>query len=351
MWIAASGAQKALLEEEFPSLCFVELPGYKVKYGRNRLLTLLKIIFTIPKILIRIKQEKDWMKQFFIRERPDAVISDNRYGLYTPGLYSIFITHQLRIRTPLGRLADSLIQQINYRYINRFSQCWVPDHESGETLAGELSHPVRMPAIPTRYIGLLSRMEKHSLPPGPASDLLILLSGPEPQRTIFEESIIKQLPSLPGKTILVRGLPKTKEEISPKEILTESGSGEIRVFDHLPAGALNAVMLDARLVIARAGYSTIMDLIALEKKSILIPTPGQTEQEYLGDHLARRHLALCIPQSGFSISQALEAAGNFPFTKAVGRDDKNLLQKEIRAFLFELAKTSSAIPDGSVSRP
>src|ERR1700743_2011649 len=106
VWIAVTGQQKSLLQEEFPSLPFVELPGYGIKYGKNRAFTVLQIVYSIPKILIRIKQEKTWLRGFIAREKPDAVISDNRYGLYAPGLPSVFMTHQLLIKTPWGRAAD-----------------------------------------------------------------------------------------------------------------------------------------------------------------------------------------------------------------------------------------------------
>jgi hypothetical protein len=327
IWIATSGDQKALLKEEFPFLSFVELPGYSVEYGKNRAFTLLKIVSSIPKILIRIKREKDWLRRFLATEKPDVVISDNRYGLYAPGLYSIFITHQLRIRTPFGSFADTLLQRIHYRAIRRFSSCWIPDLEGAGSLAGELSHPAQLPSVPTRYIGLLSRFERpaassdshRSAPisdierPMPITDsercdLLILLSGPEPQRTIFERKILDQLPSYSGSKILVRGLPGPG--IPP---VLPDGSRGVRVYNHLPAQALNALISGAGIVLSRAGYSTIMDLLKLGKKAILVPTPGQTEQEYLGRYLSGKGLALCVEQSTFSLSGAMDKARSFPF--------------------------------------
>src|SRR5579872_4451593 len=154
--IATDGAQRALLQEEFSSLTFVELPGYGVKYHKKRALTILRLMASIPKILIRIKQEKAWLKQFTAHEQVDLVISDNRYGLVAPGIFCVLITHQLLIKTPFGAWADHALQLLNYRMIDKFSRCWVPDAET-EGLAGALSHPRRLPAIPTRYIGWLSR--------------------------------------------------------------------------------------------------------------------------------------------------------------------------------------------------
>ena len=371
VWIAASGDQKALLKEEFPFLPFVELPGYNVKYGKNRAFTLLKIVSSIPKILIRIKREKDWLRQFQATERPDAVISDNRYGLHAPGLFSVFITHQLRIRTPFGQLADTFLQRINYRAIHRFSLCWIPDLEGAGALAGTLSHPDQLPHTPTRYIGLLSRFEQqpdsteqpaHATEP---CDLLVLLSGPEPQRTIFEKKILDQLPSYPGSVILVRGLPGAgaprltgTAAIAGKGIepgvgpLPGAGSlpSRLRIYNHLPANELNAVITGAGMVLSRAGYSTIMDLLKLGKRAILVPTPGQSEQEYLGRYLSGKQMALCIEQSAFSLAGAMTLAGNFPFVGIEAGESgigipqptedmpagNDLLQKEIRSFLEAL---------------
>ena len=156
--IAAGGTQKAVLQEEFPDLSFVEMPGFWIKYGKNRAFTLLKIIFAIPKILIGIKRENQWLRRFAGRQGLDLVISDNRYGLYGAGIFSVFMTHQLAIRTSLGAVADGLLRRMNYAYIRRFSVCWVPDVSGPGNLAGKLSHPSSMPDITVRYIGWLSRL-------------------------------------------------------------------------------------------------------------------------------------------------------------------------------------------------
>jgi UDP-N-acetylglucosamine transferase subunit ALG13 len=332
--IAAIGAQKAILQGEFPSLTFVELPGYDIIYDKNRALTMLRLIKAIPKILIRIKRERAWLGQFMTRMKPDLVISDNRYGLALPGVFCVFVTHQLRIRTSFGRLADALLQRMNYRLIGHFSRCWVPDTEAGEGLAGALSHPARMPGITTKYIGWLSRFGKISQqveqvsrdPKGvdtadtdrqvDAPDLLILLSGPEPQRTLLEARIITQAGSgMPGRSyghlcriVLVRGLPvggPALPHIPPG----------LTAYDHLPAAELESLMRKARLIVARSGYSTVMDLARLGKRALLIPTPGQSEQEYLGPFLAARGRAFCVKQSAFSLREALSLAGE-GFTRA-----------------------------------
>ncbi len=321
--IAAEGAQKALLHEEFPFLTFVELPGYRIHYGKNRALTILRLMASIPKILIRIKRENDWLRHFADRERPDLVLSDNRYGLYLPGTFTVFITHQLSIRTPFGKVADRLLQRINYSAIGRFSICWVPDMPGADGLGGELSHPRLMPPISTRYIGWLSRMDVMPAPRTKDFDVLVLLSGPEPQRTILEKMIIDQAGDCECKMVLVRGLPGG----GGRSLKTPQG---VVVYDHLAAGELQRLMLRSDVVLSRPGYSTVMDLSRVGKKAIFIPTPGQTEQEYLGGYLAGKGLGICIRQHVFSLTSALMQVRSLedkPGTR------NTLMRSEVRAVL------------------
>lgn len=311
--IAASGDQKKLLEEEFPFLSYVELPGYRIKYDKNRAFTFLRLISSVPKILIRVKEENRWLRQFQQKEGVDVVISDNRYGLWHGDIHCILITHQLTIQSSLGERVDRWIQRWHYGLIDRFSACWVPDMRSGPGLAGKLSHPQRMPDVPTHYIGLLSRMEESLAAGEEGFDLLILLSGPEPQRSILEKMLWEQLKSFSGTFLLVRGLPGGGNPL-----------GGANVFDHLPARILNGHLSRAKMVVARSGYSTVMDLVRLRKRSILIPTPGQTEQEYLGKHLTAQRIALCVRQKGFSLKDALKQAEQFPYSTL--HEEENLLQ-------------------------
>ena len=340
--IAANGAQKIILQEEFPDLSFVESPGFVLKYGKNRAFTLLKIIFSLPKILIGIKQENDWLRRFAAQEELDMVISDNRYGLHAADVFSVFVTHQLAIRSSLGRAADWLLRRVNYTYIRRFSVCWVPDVEGVENLAGILSHPLKMPAIPVRYIGWLSRLpafaESSAAGEGEAVDLLILLSGPEPQRTILEQLLVAELASaeLP-RVVLVRGLPKGAGVLhAPKGVA---------VFDHLGAWEMGRIICQSKLVLARSGYSTVMDLVQLGKKAIYIPTPGQPEQEYLGGYLQERGFGICMKQRGFILKKALDRAG-LPGDQEPASENTRLAQET--AQVLATAQAQSAVDPGSI---
>ena len=268
-------------------------------FDKNRAFTVFRLLFSIPKILIRIKQEKAWLRRFSARGKPDLVISDNRYGLGFPGIDSVFITHQLLIKTPFGSSVDRLLQRINYRFIRRFSRCWIPDIEGGNGLAGELSHPAKMPHIPCRYIGWLSRFGDST--GAETTYLLVLLSGPEPQRTLLEKIVLDQAPGCPHPIMLIRGLPGGGQRLNA----TPRG---MTVHDHLTAAELGQAIRGAALVIARPGYSTLMDLVRLKKCAVLVPTPGQSEQEYLGKRVAEKGWAVCMRQHDFSLERAIVAA-------------------------------------------
>ena len=304
VWLAGEGPQEVILRSEFPRLPFLQLPGYRIRYGRSGHGFLPALLKQTPAILRSMRREKDWLKRHITLHEFDAVISDNRYGLVDSRIRSILITHQLRIKSPLGDWAEPLIQKQNYRLINRFSECWVPDEEDDAGFAGDLSHPVKRPEIPVFYTGILSRLKKSGLPEN-KDHLLIILSGPEPQRSILEKKMMEQLRDYSGSVTLIRGLPESSEVIP--------SFNRIRIYNHLPSQQLEKEMNDAGVVISRSGYSTIMDIMQVGKKSILIPTPGQTEQEYLGQFLHQNGIALCISQKEFNLVTALQQAAAFSY--------------------------------------
>ena len=188
------------------------------------------------------------------------------------------ITHQLRIPAKAD-WQSNVASNILHKYIEKFDACWVPDLASSPNLSGKLSHDVQL-EIPIHYIGAVSRFSTTDLPH--KYDLAIILSGPEPQRTYLESIIIGQLPSLSGKHILVRG---TK---APLGIETQKNITDLEVIDLADSTTLNSILNKSKLVMSRSGYTTIMDLVALRKAAILIPTPGQPEQEFLAEHLSER---------------------------------------------------------------
>lgn len=324
VYIAGDSNIKSLLKKEFPHLPFLNLPGYKVQYSKKKWLLPFTIFFQMPKIIKAIHYENAWLNQMVLQYQIDAVISDNRFGLHHKYIKTVFITHQLYIVTPM-HWSDKLLQQINYRFINKFSECWIPDCKAQPNLAGALSHPAIKPQIPLQYIGPLSRFAP--LDNETENYYLILLSGPEPQRSILEKKLLLQLNDLDQPVIFVRGLPG--EDNLPKV------RPHITLYNHLPASELQHVVSKALLVISRCGYSTVMDLMALGKKSILIPTPGQTEQEYLGTYLMKQGLALSFSQNTFQLKAALSLMESFPFQLNKINFNNSLLRNALKNLVTE----------------
>jgi uncharacterized protein (TIGR00661 family) len=326
VWLAGENSQKALLGSEFPDLPFVDLPGYRIQYARAKKIFTWKIIMQVPKIFLAVKKENKWLKKTNSIHQFDAVISDNRFGLYHNKIPCVFITHQLQIKSPLGYWSEKILQRWNYRFINRFIECWVPDMDEKNSLAGELSHPLIHPSIPVKYLGPLSRLEKKESEEV-KDQLLIVLSGPEPQRSFFEDKIINEISHYPGRAVVVRGLPLSLSVIP--------SSGMIKFYNHLSSEELGNEMGKAEWVISRCGYSTIMDLVNMQKKSILIPTAGQSEQEYLAKHLQQKKIAYCIEQKNFSITGALAAAKKFDYA-IPSADSSEQMKKIIISFINRL---------------
>ena len=302
VWLAGEGLQKELLQQEFPKLSFLQLEGYRVKYASTAIGLIVSLLRQTNKIILAIKKENGWLKKVVHEYGFDAIISDNRYGLYHASIPCIFITHQLTIKSPLGKWTEKIIQKRNYNYINRFTECWVPDSANDNNLAGALSHPEKKPIIPIHYIGILSRFQMADAHEK-KDHLLIVLSGPEPQRSILEDKIIREIAHYPSTATIVRGLPGS-DSIIPS-------TGMIKFYNHLSADELKKEMEQAEYVIGRCGYSSIMDIVKLQKKSILIPTPGQTEQGYLANYLFQQKIAFTVLQKDFLLIAALQEARQF----------------------------------------
>lgn len=326
VWIAAEGAQEWLLKTEFPDLPFLHLPGYRVRYARTATGLMWQMIAQWRRLNRAIKNENAWLQAAVSDYAFDAVISDNRYGLYNKAIPSIFITHQLAIKSPLGSWSESLLQRMNYRYINRFNECWVPDDAGPSNLAGRLSHPPNLPAIPLKYIGPVSRFEKKNFAEI-KGHLLFVLSGPEPQRSILENKVLNSIAGYNGTATIVRGLPGDASVVA--------STNRIDCYNHLPADQLNNEIAKAEFVICRSGYSSVMDLALLQKKCILIPTPGQTEQEYIGRYLHQKNLAYCVTQRDFMLETALRHAKEFPYHF---ENPGNCLPETMTAFLGSLGQ-------------
>ncbi len=325
--LAADAAVAALLLAEFPGIRIIPLKGYSIRYSKGSSLTG-SLLRQLPGILRSIKQEQQWLSDLLQQEQFDLIISDNRPGLWSKKTPCIYITHQLLIHSGKGKWLNRLLQKAHSRYMQHFSKVWVPDMPGHQNLAGELSHPSN-PIITPVYLGLISRLQ----PAFNAQqyDLMILLSGPEPQRSIFENKLLDQLQSFRSKVLFVRGLPNSTTTLTV--------ASNVTVYNHLPAQQLQEAMAAAKLIICRSGYTTLMDLIRLNKKAVLIPTPGQPEQEYLAAYMQRQSVFPCVSQQSFHLKDALCFAASFDYKQPFAEDAFSLHQKVIASTLQQLEKS------------
>ncbi|MBS1689987.1 MAG: hypothetical protein JSS96_14755, partial [Bacteroidetes bacterium] len=267
--------QRNFINKTFSNIETIHLDGYNVRYGKTNSGFLYSLLLQVPRIYKTIRAEHKWLIEKAEEEKFDGIISDNRYGLFHPDIPSIVMTHQLEIQSGMGSMADKSLQKVHYRYLQRFNECWVPDAAGSPNLSGKLGHPNTTPSN-TYYIGLLSQLDVMA---GSERDnsLLILLSGPEPQRSMLSSLLWEQLYHYTGTVHFVEG---SNEAVPPKDI-----PEHVRYHKQLNRTELLPLLSKAGMVICRSGYSTLMDLLRLKQKAILIPTPGQTEQEYLGRYL------------------------------------------------------------------
>jgi UDP-N-acetylglucosamine:LPS N-acetylglucosamine transferase len=336
--IAADGRPLDFLREYFPELEFIRLPGFRVSYPAGKNMAL-KMALQAPAILCGIYREHGRLKKIIRDYRIDAVISDNRFGMWSGQAYSVYLTHQLQIKAP-GKMkwAEHWLYKAHQWFISHYDECWIPDIPGKKNLSGDLSH--QFPLTKNSYFtGILSRFENMDDPSDPDDDkkdpeLLVMLSGPEPQRTIFENIILNELAMSPlQNAVILQGIPGPLVQSSPFP--------GVAVFNHLPDHEFSRLIRHAAMIICRPGYSTIMDLAMLGRNAILVPTPGQTEQEYLAKYLSSGSLFIRMEQKGFSLSAAIKAGKEL--TELIEfMNDPSLLENVVKGLHHKLSKQISS---------
>lgn len=326
--IGADNHPYSLLKREYPQLQFIRFPGVNFLYPKNDKMAF-KMAIQFPAILSGIKSENRLLNNLIAKYNIDAVISDNRFGLYNKNIPCIFITHQINIKGPSNfQFLEPILYKLNKRYILKYSECWIPDWENELTLSGDLSHK-RLKIPNTYFIGPLSRFGRHTngnIKKRNKYDFAIVISGPEPQRTIFETLAMEQIDTIKGRGVVVLGRPES--DIS-KNLINDRHT----VYSHLGSNVLEELILNSKIIICRPGYSSIMDLVVLGKQAIFIPTPGQTEQEYLAEYYFRKGLYFRMYQNNFNMRSALDEVNKFPglkkeFNPTILKDRiRNLLNK------------------------
>ena len=315
--IASDGIALELLKKEFPNLTHYELPGIDIQYAKKGVWFKFKLFTQLNQLNKCIRKEQTVLKQIIEAENLVGIISDNRLGLFHAKIPCVIISHQLNV---LSGNTTWLTSRMHMQFLKKYNQCWVPDLEDDPNLSGRLGH-VQTKDLTVKYVGVLSRFTKRKV--AIEIDILIVLSGPEPQRTLLEELLIEKLKDEPQKIVMVRG--------KIEDVQKRSKIGNITVFNFAKAKVLEELILKSELVVARSGYTTLMDLAKLDKKAFFIPTPGQTEQEYLANRLEGKRIAPYIEQHKFEVSQLKRVKG-FKGLGSIYRDNAVMPSKFFSLF-------------------
>jgi hypothetical protein len=296
--VLSTGPALELLQGHFGDKCtYYDVPSIYPPYTRTRLFKV-KFSVSMPRMMRTLRRARRRSKRI-IRTGFDLVISDCRYDVYDRPDNSFLINHQLRFKTPVG--AERVFEKWLATRMRRYRFVFVPDYED-KGLSGVLSHDLRyIPKEKVKYIGILSRLRRRRMPEN--IDYFISLSGPEPQRTVLERRILGQAPKLTGKVVIAGGRPNGEPKIP---------GANVEYHSFLDAGRQEEVMNRAKFIITRSGYTTIMELAELGKKNVLLlPTPGQTEQEYLADYYEEQKYFHHVSQYRLRLAEDIKAARRF----------------------------------------
>jgi uncharacterized protein (TIGR00661 family) len=296
--IASDGAALDLLQKEFPMVQTLRLPSYCIKYPKNGNYFKWKLILNLPRLVFAIYKERKTVEKWITDHNIDGIISDNRFGVFSKKIPSVYITHQLKVLSGNTTGISSFLHQ---KIIKKYSECWVPDCFENSNLSGDLGH-LFATKLNLKYIGILSRLNKKVLPM--KYDLMVLLSGPEPQRSMLEIQLKAEISNYSGNVIFVEGIIESEQKL--KQI------GKILYYNFMKTNELETAINQSELVLCRSGYTTIMDLTKLEKKVFFIPTPGQFEQEYLAKKMYKGGLAPYCKQSDFNLKKLVETKKHTP---------------------------------------
>jgi hypothetical protein len=276
--IASSGKALEFLKNYYPNILFIELGGLNLTYAKHfHYFNWWRISY---KVWGQYYSDRRFVKSH--ENEYDIIISDSRYGFFSKVTESHFITHQLNIIPPRGfGLFSPVLNLVSRKILQSYKRIIVPDKFGEKSLAGKLSQTNK--SLKIHYVEYLSRFYninacedikyKHY-------DVLIILSGPEPSRSYLEQKLVNLMTKLRMKSLILGGF-------TQKSLFTKNPYADYQA--HLPDIEFASAVVSIPYIIARAGYSTILDLAVLNRMALLIPTPHQSEQQYLADYLDKKH--------------------------------------------------------------
>jgi len=304
--VAASGNIARMLAAEFRALPFVPVVNYGIRYGGGPVSLAARFPFMVMRVMFCALQEHRQARRLVGDLGVDAIISDNRFGFFTRTTVNVYISHQLCVLMPKGfGWLERLVRCGLVTSAGWYDRLWIPDYGGDDNLTGDLTRKYPLPPH-HRFVGPLSRFA--GLPAdtvkGPGPDLLVMLSGPEPQRSMLEHTVIAQAGAFGGSVVVLRGLPGDAPAVS--------APGHVTLVNHASSPEIGRLLRSAKSIVCRGGYSTIMELDCLGRSAVLVPTPGQSEQEYLCERMERLGRFVCAPQRGFSLALSLEKLAALP---------------------------------------
>jgi len=312
---------------ELPGLTYIDFPGFRTGYSRY-LPQYIAVLLKTPLLFYHIIAEHIRLKNIIHENNIDIVISDNRMGLWNRKIKSVYITHQPVVPLPKELKFLEWIGILFHRFfIRKYSFCFIPDLPGEINFSGRLTHDVKLPGN-TRFIGILSRFTSRSSssPDNKARYLhnTLILSGPEPQRGILREKIVMALGQDELPTVILEGKPGNSREYVR--------SGNIISYNHLPADEMQDIITGSEHIVTRSGYTTVMELISLNCTALLIPTPGQTEQEYLAEYLSGKGWFTTLQQSCIDAGITLTSQ-KAALPAGIIEESRDLLEKSLDELL------------------
>ncbi|MEM0492884.1 MAG: glycosyltransferase family protein [Candidatus Thermoplasmatota archaeon] len=320
--IISSGGGLALLKRELgvdKGIVYVDIEDYPIPLAENTRQFIAKTILYWPIFIKKIEDGLQQLSRILEKNKYDRVISDGRYDIYSKKIPSYFISHQMRIMNPLRiRIFEKEMERFNLFFFKRYKAFIIPDYKDDD-LSGDLSHNLDLiDEDKLHYVGVLSDFKKRRIKRD--IDYLISISGPEPQRTILEKLLLKEVERLEGNIVITLGKPECSE--------LETIENHITIYTSVDKNKREELLNKARLCISRSGYSTIMDLAVVGTKALMIPTPGQTEQEYLAEYHNKKNTFYSVRQHRLSLEEDVEKARK---TNGITRECK--VEKTVRNIL------------------
>lgn len=264
--VAGEQSQLEVFRQYFPGAEFLVHNGYPFAFGAQGNFSL-DLAKQFKALRNRLREEEREVNTLVDEFAIDLVISDHRYGFRSNKVHSILITHQLNLPV---RWYEGWVQRMHHRYLRLFDAIWVPDLEGSE-LAGQLS--ANSGQFNVKYIGPVSRFQLYDIPVVKTLEKVIVVSGPTVYGKKFLEEQLSSVNTDERNAVI----------IAPKEILIELPETSLQIQSSEDWRKCDQLILQAKKIVSRSGYSTLMDLTILKVPFSITPTPGQREQEYLFD--------------------------------------------------------------------